>query len=96
MICMTFFDTNLMLRREMNNRDSRLPPPPRMTIEEVLELSGYALSTILRKTYLGEFPRPLFHNRKYGRVYSGEEVYIALGFLKRAPRKKRKKSFRVF
>ena len=80
----------------MNNRDNELTPPPRMTIEEVLELSGYALSTILKKTYLGEFPKPLYHNRLYGRVYSGEAVYIALGFLKQPPRKKRKKTFRVF
>ena len=80
----------------MNNRDSELPPPPRMTIEEVLELSGYALSTILSKSHRGEFPKPLFHNRRYGRVYSGEAVYIALGLLQQTPRKKRKKSFRVF
>lgn len=66
----------------MNLTDVPASPPPRLTQQEMIELTGYTLSTIISKVYRKEIPKPLFCNRKYGRVWNREEVYRSLGFLK--------------
>lgn len=52
--------------------------PPVIYEQEVLELTGFAISTIQNKMRAGDFPRKLFASRKHGRVWDREEVYDCL------------------
>lgn len=56
-------------------------PPPRLTEQEVLELSGLSKSTLSSWKSKKRFPKPLFYTRKYGNIYNGKAVYEALGFI---------------
>lgn len=63
----------------MDLNDIPREPPPRLTIKEVVAISGLSTATISKLKTEGRFPKPIYRC-KYGQVFNGKQVYDALGY----------------
>ena len=55
--------------------------PIRLTEAEVLNLTGWTKNTLSQKMWQRKFPKKVTSSKRYGRVFSGVQVYKALGFI---------------
>lgn len=63
----------------MNFTDIPQQPPPRLTMKEVVAISGLSAGSIRKMKSEGSFPDPIYRNGQ-GFVFNGEQVYAALGY----------------
>lgn len=59
--------------------------PPRLTMDEIEELSGFTRGALYARRKKGLFPQKLYTTKRLGAVYNGEAVYRALGYTTDTP-----------